>query len=210
MVATVGEALDRLGGQDVDTAVDPIRNSAAFAETRDDIPVAELDDAERRGGPSNGDGRRGRRLTVQGEKRREVDVDELVAVQRVDVPVLGALPRRELDPASTAEAFRLLGADDLRTEAGQLPDEQLALPCGTRDDHPGDARAGQATDLVRGQRLVRDLDQRLRAAARGVTEALGLAAGQDDRLHYALGSFSSGSGVSAGAAEGEVARPIAS
>ena len=41
----------------------------------------------------------------------------------------------------------------------------------------------ELVDLVGHQRPARQLDERLRAAARGLAEALGLPARQDDRLH---------------------------
>src|SRR5438105_2292563 len=46
VVAALGEAFDRLLGEDVDPAVDPVRDPTAFAESLDDVPVAEVDDAE--------------------------------------------------------------------------------------------------------------------------------------------------------------------
>ena len=46
-----------------------------------------------------------------------------------------------------------------------------------------DARLREPRDLVRGERLARDVDERLRAAAGRVAQALGLAAREDDRLH---------------------------
>ena len=54
------------------------------------------------------------------EQRREVDVDELVAVQRVDVAVARPRARGELDPAAAAETLRLLRRDDLGAEPREL------------------------------------------------------------------------------------------
>ena len=65
-------------------------------------------------------------LAVPGEQRREIDGDELVAVQRKDVPGLLAAPCGELDPAAAAEPRRLLGSDDLGPEARELLLEHLA------------------------------------------------------------------------------------
>ena len=45
--------------------------------------------------------------------------------------------------------------------------------------------AASRADLVGGERPPGDLDERLRAAAGRVAEPLGLAAGEDDRLHLA-------------------------
>ena len=61
------------------------------------------------------------------EERREVDRDELVAVQGVDVAVLTPKLGGELDPAAAAEALRLLGDDDLRPDPRQVALEVLAL-----------------------------------------------------------------------------------
>ena len=61
------------------------------------------------------------------EQRLEVDLDELVAVQREHVAALLPRSRGELDPAAAAEPLRLLGGDDLGAEAGELALEQLAL-----------------------------------------------------------------------------------
>ena len=61
------------------------------------------------------------------EQRLEVDLDQLVAVQRVDVAALVPLARRELDAAAAAEPLGLLRRDDLGAEARELALEQLAL-----------------------------------------------------------------------------------
>ena len=49
----------------------------------------------------------------------------------------------------------------------------------TRDD----TGLGEPRHLVRGERPARDRDERLRPALRGVAEALGLAAREDQRFH---------------------------
>jgi hypothetical protein len=120
---------------------------------------------------------------VPRQQRPEVDRDELVAVQREDVSALLPLPGRELDPAAAPEPLGLLRADDLGRQAGELLREEVALPGRAGDDHALDPRLGEAGDLVRGERPLADLDERLRTAARGVAHPLGLAAGKDDRLH---------------------------
>ena len=83
----------------------------------------------------------------------------------------------------------------------------LALRAADQDAIDGGRR--ELLDLVSHQRLARDLDQRLRAATRGVAETLGLAAGEDDRFHYCLSSRS-GSSVSGSAASADAARPMPS
>ena len=141
----------------------------------------------------------------------EVDVDELVAVQREDVALLVPLPRRELDPAAPAERARAPRRRRSRRRARPAPPSNSApWPAAQRDDHALDARGREPSDLVRGERPAGDVDERLRPPAAGVAEALGLAARQDDRLHYSLRSSRSGSGVSGSEANGEAARPIPS
>ena len=127
----------------------------ASLEALDDVVLAEVDDAERRLRPRDRDGRRGARLAMPLEQRLEVDLDELVAVQREDVAALVPLARGELDPAAAAEPLGLLRRHDLRPEARELALEQLALPDGARDDHAVDARAREPADLVRGERPAR-------------------------------------------------------
>ena len=71
---------------------------------------------------------------------REVDVDQLVAVQRVDVPGLPPLAGGEAQAAAAAEPLRLLGGDDLGAEARQLLLEERALARSAGEDHPRHAR----------------------------------------------------------------------
>ena len=63
---------------------------AALAEPVHDVVVADVDETELR--PRLRDGDRGERAAglVRGEQAGEVDVDELVAVQREDVALLDA------------------------------------------------------------------------------------------------------------------------
>ena len=51
---------------------------------------------------------------------REVEVDELVAVQRVDVALVAPRRRGEAQPAAAAERLRLLDGHDLGAEAREL------------------------------------------------------------------------------------------
>src|SRR5207237_488918 len=84
------------------------------------------------------DGRRrpAARLPVPCEERGEVDVDQLVAVQRVHRARLPAELRRELDAAAAAEALLLFGDRDHCAEACEVTLELLALAGCTRHDHP--------------------------------------------------------------------------
>ena len=146
VVAPLGEPLDRFFGEDVVAAVDPVRHAAAFAEPAHEVVVVDVDEAELRLGLGDGDRRERASRPVSGEQAGEVDVDELVAVQGIDVALLVPERGSELDPAAAAEPLGLLGGDDLRAEARQLRDEQLALARGAREDHAGDTgrwRAGR-------------------------------------------------------------------
>ena len=151
-------------------------------------------------------------LTVPREQRVEVDVDQLVAVQREDVAALRALLRGELDPAAAAEPLGLLGADDLDPEPAELSRKTSPWPAAHETITRVDAGVREPADLVRDQRLSGDVDERLRPAARRVAHALGLAAREDDRLHRrsARRKRRLGSGVSGNVANGEAARPIPS
>ena len=120
VVATVGEAPDRLGREHVDAAVHPVRIVAGLREPRDDVVVSDLDDGEPRSRTRDRNRCRRSTLTVPAEQRGEIDVDQLVAVQRVDVACLRALSGRELDPAAATEALGLLGTDDLRAQSRRV------------------------------------------------------------------------------------------
>jgi hypothetical protein len=120
---------------------------------------------------------------VPGQQCGQVGVQELVPVQGVEVSLLP--PRRggESEPAAPSQRLRLGDGDDLRAEAGELRLEEPLVPRRTADEDAGDPRAGEPRDLVRGQRPPGDRDEGLRTPLRGLAEALGLAPGQDDRLH---------------------------
>jgi PhzF family phenazine biosynthesis protein len=91
-------------------------------------------------------------------------------------PVIG-----DLD--GVAEALGLAGADELHPEPGEVALELGFLASETAHDHPLDPGVPQPADLPREQRAAADGDERLRKPAGGVAEALGLSAGEDDRLH---------------------------
>jgi hypothetical protein len=65
----------------------------------------------------------------------------------------------------------------------ELLEKRLLLASEAAHDHAVDADAGQPADLPGEERAPADRHERLRAPARRVTEALGLAARQHDRLH---------------------------
>jgi hypothetical protein len=147
------------------------------------------------------------------EQGSEVDVDELVAVQGEDVSVLFPRLGCEAQAASPSERLRLPDDDELDAEVGQRLFEEPFVSGRAGDDHAVDVCAPQEGDLIRGERLARNRDERLRLSSRGRAEPLGLAAGQDQGFHrtYERSSCSrSRSSVSGRVANGEAARPIPS
>ena len=98
-------------------------------------------------------------------------------------PLSSRADGREAEPAAAAERLGLSGRDDLRPEVADRRLERGLLPGDAADDHAVDADGRELLDLVRGERPAADLDQRLRTALGGLAEPLGLAAGEDDRLH---------------------------
>src|SRR5205807_1455265 len=100
VVAALREARERLLPEYVNAAADPVRNTGTLVEALHEIGLAELDDAERREGPRDGDGRRRTRPSVPLEQRRQIDVEQLVPVQRVDVTLLAPSTGCEAQPPS--------------------------------------------------------------------------------------------------------------
>jgi hypothetical protein len=145
--------------------------------------LPELDDAELRGQGRHDDRRCGLVLLVRLEERPQVDVVQLVAVEREQRAGLLAVLRREPQASPAPERLRLRHPDDLGAETRQLRLEEAGLSGPTADDHAVDARAHELRHLVLGQRMPRDRDERLRPAARRVAHARRLAARKDDCLH---------------------------
>ena len=94
------------------------------------VVLVELDDAERRARLRHGDrrGRVVRRWCV--EELPEVEVDELVAVQREDRALLPPVRGGQAQPAAAAERLGLADRDDLDAEAAQLALELLLVARG--------------------------------------------------------------------------------
>src|SRR6478735_5965120 len=107
--------------------------------------------------------------------------------------------------------LRLRDRDDLGADTGELLLELRALTGGAREQHTAHAGIREPTDLIGGERLPGNVDERLRPSAGSVTEPLGLAAGEDDRFHpgYPWGA-GAGSGVSGSTSVGDVGRPMPS
>ena len=172
------------------------------------IVVAEVDDPERRLERRHGDRRCRARLPVAGEHGAEVEVDELVAVQREDLSFLLPKRGREAKPSAAAERLGLGGRDDLGAQPSELGGEEILRPGRAADDHAVDPSGSEQRHLVGGERPARDPHERLRAPFGRRAEALGLAAREDDRLHRYWWSFVSGSSVSGRASRSWAARPI--
>ena len=118
VVAALREALERLLAEDVDAAADPLVEPRRLAKAGDQV-VVEVDHAERRAQRDDRD-RRGRgALAVEAQQGREVDVDQLVAVQREQVALLAPRRRREADAPAPPERLRLGDRDDLGAEAAE-------------------------------------------------------------------------------------------
>src|SRR5215217_4288400 len=134
VVATLGQTLDGLLAEDVDAAADPVGQLGRLAESRDDVVVAEVDDPERRLERRDGDRRCRARLPVAGKYRAEVEVDQLIAVQREDLSRL--LPERgcEAKPSPAAERLGLGSRDDLGAQSSELRDEEILGPGRAADD----------------------------------------------------------------------------
>jgi hypothetical protein len=83
VVAALRQAFERVVVEDVDPAADPVGQPRRLAEPAHDVLVGQVDHAEGAPHRHDGDRRRGPALAMAREQRRKVDVDELVAVQRV-------------------------------------------------------------------------------------------------------------------------------
>ncbi len=104
------------------------------------------------------------RVDVPREQIREVDVEELVAVQRVDRAGFAPLLRGETKASASSERLRLSDQHELDAHLPELLLEDGFLARGAADQHTIDARLGEQSDLVRGQRAARERDERLRPA----------------------------------------------
>src|SRR5581483_4713534 len=183
VVAALRQALDGLGAERVDAGVDPMVEERRLAEAGDRPVPVEVDDAERRPHLRDDDRRGGAVPLVLVEERAEVDVEELVAVQREARAVAPTPRRREAEAAASAERLGLADRVDLRAEAAERVHERLLLPGAAGDDHPLDARLDEPRHAVLREREPRDRDERLRQSLRRLSQPLRLAPGQEQRFH---------------------------
>src|SRR3954451_22057628 len=116
MVAALREASERLLAEGVDAATDPLVESRRLAEACHQV-VVEVDYAEGRAQRDDGDRRGGASFPVEGEQLREVDVNQLVAVEREQVTLLTPRPRGEANPSSPSQRLGLRHGHDLRAQA---------------------------------------------------------------------------------------------
>src|SRR5262249_35574639 len=182
VVAALGEARESFLPEHVDAAADPALDRPALGEAADSVAV-ELDDAERRLRLRDRDRRGNAGVAMLRQQPCEVDVEQLIAVQGEDVAGLAPLSRREPDASAPPQALGLLCDRELRTDPVQCRGERLARARVAAENHALDAGTAEQADLPGRERTPGDRYERLRQPARGVAEALGLAARQNDRLH---------------------------
>ena len=102
------------------------------------------------------------------EQAREVDVEQLVPVQREDVARLLALTRRKADTPSSPEPLGLLGDRDFDAEAAESGRELLTSSGAATDDYTVDSSAAEQTNLPGGQRAPGDRHEWFRQPAPGL------------------------------------------
>src|SRR5438552_235640 len=162
VVSALREPVDRLVVEDVDPRVDPVFEQGRLTEAGYRPAAVDVDDAERRAHLRDDDRRRGTRLAVLREERGEVDVEQLVAVQREHGPVLVTAGGGEAQPAAAAERLGLADELDLCAERAERVLERGLLAGAAGDDHPLDTRADESRDRVLEQRDAADRHERLR------------------------------------------------
>ena len=209
MVALLGQPRQRLRAEHVDAAADPVRQAGLLPEAEHGVVLVDVDDPEVRLERDDGDRRRRVRRPVMRGQRAQIEIDELVAVERVHVARVLAGRGREAQAAAAPERLRLLDRDDLGAEPGQVGREHLSLSRRAAHDHALHARAHEQGDLVREQRPLPDAHERLRTPLGGFAQPLGLAAGEHDRVADHCGT-ASGAGVSAAASLDADGRPTPS
>src|SRR5690242_9183696 len=109
------------------------------------------------------------------EQPGEVDVEQLVAVQRKHGAGLLSPRRGELEAAAAAERLPSAHGVDLGAEPRERVDERLLLAGAAGNDHAGDARSDEPADAVLRERKAGNRDERLRKSLRRVSESFRLA-----------------------------------
>ena len=114
VVAPLRQRRERLLAEDVDAAAHPVRQERCLLEARDEVVLAQLDDAEGRARMGDGDRRGAPRLAVPLEQRGEVERRASSSPFSAKTsPFLPARRRGEAEPAAAAERLRLRHGDDL-------------------------------------------------------------------------------------------------
>ena len=183
VVAALGHPGERFVVEHVDAGVDPVRQARRLAKTCHAVVVAELDHAELRPERRDHDRRGAAVLFVRLQERAQVDVVQLVAVERIERARLLSMLCRKAQASPAPERLRLRDGDDRRTQPCELRLEQCRLPVATADDHALDACAHELRHLVLRDRMSRDRDERLRLSPGRVAEPRRLPPREDDRFH---------------------------
>src|SRR5581483_2200275 len=176
--------------------------------TGDRSVLGELDDAERGVHLRDDDRRRGARPLVVGEQSADVDVEQLVAVEREHRPALAPPRRREPKPPAPAERLLLPHRLDLGPQAAERVHERVLLPGAAGDDDARHAGGDEPGDRVLGEREARHGHERLRQPLGRLPEALRLSACEQESFHQPASSRSSRRGSPFG--EERRGRPIPS
>src|SRR5205085_6515555 len=137
VVAPLREASERLFAEHVDAAADPAFDRSALGEAGDAI-VVELDDAERRPRLCDRDRRGCAARAVSSKQGREVEIEQLVAVECEDVAALLPPGRGKADASTAPEPLWLLGDRDLGAESVERGCELLTRAGVAADDHAPD------------------------------------------------------------------------
>ena len=180
-----------------------------LAEAGDRAVLLDLDDAERGADLRDDDRPRGATRLVLGEQRAEVDVEELVAVEREHRALLLPPCGREPQAAPAPERLVLPHRLDLCAEPGERCEESVLVSRAARDDHARHAALDQPGHGVRGERQASYGHERLRQPLRRLAQPLRLASGKQKGFHYSLVS-SSGSAASGRTSSREIRRPVPS
>src|SRR5215471_2994569 len=190
VVALLGQERERLLAENVDAGVDPVVEQRGLAETGDRAVALDLHHPKRGAHLRDDDRRCGAAPIVFREERGEVEIEQLVAVERENRAFLAATRRREAKPAAAAERLLLPDRLDLGAEPGERGEKRLFVPRAARDDDTRHAALDEAGDRILREREASDRHERLRQSLRRVAEPFRLAAAEEERLHQAVVSRS--------------------
>ena len=143
------------------------------------------------------------------EERAEVDVEELVAVEREHRTVL--LPPRcsQAQAAAAPKRLNLPHRLDLGAQTAERLQVRLLVAGAARDDDARHSTFDEPRHRVPREWNPSERHERLRQPLRRIAEPFCLAAPKDEGFHYSLVS-SSGSTASGRTSVGEMRRPVPS